>query len=443
MRITIGKKTIAPVFLVVFCLVLALMTYTGFSDASPEIIFIIYLIGIVIFLFFASRTILKTSNDRIMFWGAFLVKAAYAVYRFPIGRIADPALSEDAGGFWRTAVQYYEGIFNRVYTPFPYVLNFEFHVFGKNVLCCCMTNIMLSMLMVLIVIQVLNKYEIYGNGRFWAVLFSAFLLYGIIVSNSILRESIYFALITASFYEYIQYINSRQQFRVYLAILMLIPVLALHIGYFPIAGVYIVDIFLNEKINSKKDLFNRSVIIVAFLIFVGFASQLNSVGYLTKGNGIVGIINKISGANSDAAMGGAGSRYLAGLRITSIPTFFLYSPIKWIFFMFSPLPTNWRGITDIAAFLLDGCVHFICIWMALKSLRLFKKNNVNGNLNKIIRVVRTGLWAVVLCGFVFGLGTGTAGTAIRHRDVMIGIETILLGMSLYFRSINLKNYSDY
>ena len=440
MKFKIGKNTTAFIFIVAFCLLMAAMTLVGFSDSAPEIVFFIYLIGMTIFLFLASGNALKTPNDKILFFGAFFIKVVYAIYRFPFSEITNPGLGGDAGGFWRTAIQYYEGNFSRVYTPFPYFLNFEFHIFGKNVLCCCLTNIALSMLMVLLVMQVLNKHEVYGKGRFWAVLIAAFLVYGIQVSNSILRESIYFALITASFYEYIQYLYSRQQLRIYMAVVLMIPVLMLHIGYFPIVGVYIIDIFLNEKVKSKKDLLNRTVIVVAFIAFIVFASQFNSVGYLTKGNGIVGIINKISGANSDAAMGEAGSRYLAGLRITSIPTFILYSPIKWIYFMFSPLPTNWRGITDIAAFILDGCVHFICIWMTIKCLRMLKRNNQNGNLSVIIRVVRTGLWAVILCGFVFGLGTGTAGTAIRHRDVMIGIEAILISLSIFFRSRTLTDY---
>jgi hypothetical protein len=220
------------------------------------------------------------------------------------------------------------------------------------------------------------------------------------------------------------------------------PVLILHIGYFPIAAAYIIDIFLHEKVRSRKDLLNRSIIIVAFLVFVLVASQLNSVGYLTKGNGVAGIINKIVGANSDEIMGAAGSRYLAALRITSIPTFIFYSPIKWLFYMFSPLPTNWRGVSDIAAFLLDGCVHLACFWMSIKCISYLKMANNNGNLNMMIRIIRTGFWAVILCGFVFGLGTSTAGTAIRHRSVMIGIESMLFGLSIHFRSTNLKEYVE-
>lgn len=442
MKLTIGKNTTAIIYLVGFCLIMATMTFAGFSNSAPEVMFFIYLMGMTFFLFLVSGGTLRTSNDKILFWGAFLVKVAYALYRFPISEITNPGLGGDAGGFWRTAVQYYEGIFTRVYTPFPYILNFEFHIFGKNILCCCVTNIVLAMLMVLFVVKTLNKYGAFGRGRFWAVFISAFLIYGIQVSTNVLREAIYFALITASFYEYIQYVYTRQQMRIYQAIFFLIPVLILHIGYFPIVAVYIMDIFMHEKVRSRKDLFNRSVIVIVFLVFILFASQLNSVGYLTKGNGIVGIINKIVGANSDEVMGEAGSRYLAGLKITSIPTFIVYSPIKWLFYMFSPLPTNWRGVTDIAAFLLDGCVHFVCLWSAIKCIHYLKRENVNGNLGLIIRIIRSGLWAVVLCGFVFGLGTSTAGTAIRHRAVMIGIESLLLGLSIHFGNVNLKDYIE-
>lgn len=439
MKLRIGKNAAAFAYLVVFCLILILLTATGLSDRFPEVIFVVYLAGMVLFLLFVSRGVLKTSNDRILFWSATLIKIAYAMYRFPITEIANPSLSGDAGGFWRTAVQYYEGNFNRVYTPFPYVLNAEFHLFGKNVLCCCITNIVFSMLMVLIVVKVMNGYHIYGKGRLLAMLVSAFLVYGIQVCNSILREAIYFVLITGSFYEYVLYVRNRQQIKLYLALLLMVPVLVLHIGYFPIVTVYIIDLFLHEKVRTKKALLNRAILIAVFIVFVVYASRLNSVGlYLTRGQGIVGIINRIVGSNSDEYSVEAGSRYLAGMRITSIPTFLLYSPIKWVFYTFSPLPTNWRGLTDILAFLLDGCVHFICLWTTISCMRCLKRSVGYEKTDQLIRIIRTGFWSVVLCGFMFGLGTSTAGTAIRHRDVMIGIEAVLIGLSVHFKNADLS-----
>ncbi|MBP5208076.1 MAG: hypothetical protein J6330_06435 [Clostridia bacterium] len=432
MKLTIGKSTASFIYLILFCAALAISTASGVSDRYPEIIFFIYLAGMLLFLLFISRGDFKTTNDKLIFWGATAVKIAYALYRFPISDIAYPHLSGDAGGFWRTAVQYYGGDFDRVYTTFPYVLNFEFHIFGKNVLCCCLTNIVLSMLMVLLVIKVLNKFNIYGNGRFFATFISALLVYGIQVSNSILRESIYFAFVTASFYMYIEYIGSKRQSRLYLALLFMIPVLILHIGYFPIAAVYIFDVFTREKVRTNREFANRAIIILVFVVFVVFASRLSSTDYVTKGRGVEGIISRIVGANSDEFMGEAGSRYLAGLKITSIPTFLLYSPIKFIYYMFSPLPTNWRGLTDILAFLLDGCVHLACLLMSVKCLNKLKRENSDGRHDADIRILRVGFWSVVLCGFVFGLGTATAGTAIRHRDVMIGVESLLIGMSAYY-----------
>lgn len=41
-----------------------------------------------------------------------------------------------------------------------------------------------------------------------------------------------------------------------------------------------------------------------------------------------------------------------------------------------------------------------------------------------------GLWQILLCAVVFGLGTTTAGTAIRHRDVLLPIEVFILAICL-------------
>lgn len=441
MRLALGKIAISLLYLVILCLILSSLTRSGFSDFAPIAVFLFYLFGMLVFLLSISSNILRTSNDIILFWGSIIVKLGYALFRFPISSITAPTLHADAERFWRTAVQYYEGNFNKVYTPFPFFLNFEFTIFGKNVLCCCLTNIVLSMIMVLLVLEMMNWFRIEGWGRFIAMFLSSFLIYGIQVSNSILRESIYFAFITASFASYINYLKHRQQVYVYIAILLLIPVLVLHIGYFPLAAVYLLDLFVHEKIRTKKDFLNRLFTIIVFFIFVLFASRLNSVGYLTgRTGGITGIFNRIAGSNSDEVMGEAGSRYLAGLKITSLPTFVFYSPIKWTFFMFSPLPPNWRGITDILAFLFDGCIHLMCVLLSVRCIRLLKRNNKSGNRDMIIRAVQSGLWSVIMCGFVFGLGTSTAGTAIRHRDAMIGIEAILIGISIYTRSNDIIDY---
>ena len=434
MRLIVGYKTKVLIYLVVFCLVIMVMTTIGFSEMAPITISFLYLLGMIVFLAAISNSTLKNSYDIVLFWGSFFIKILYALYRFPLADIANPSLSGDAGGFWRTAGEYYEGDFGRVYTPFPYILNCEFHIFGKNVICCCITNIVLSMIMVAIVIYSMNRLGIYGKSRIYAALCSAFLPYTIIVSNSILRESLYFAFISASFISYIHYIQMRRQKYIYLAILLLIPVLILHIGYFPIAAVYLVEMLTHETIKTKRGFLNKIIIILGFIVFVFFASQLNSVGYLTEGNGIIGIINKIMGANSDEVMGTAGSRYLAELKITSITSFVLYSPLKWCYFMFSPLPNNWRGIEDALAFICDGFIHLACIWITIRSIQKQKHNCLEGRHDSIIRIMRTGLWSVILCGFVFGLGTSTAGTAIRHRDAMIGIEAILIGISLTIRN---------
>ncbi len=430
MKLTIGKYTTAIIYLAVFCLILATMTFAGFSDSEPEVMFFIYLMGMTFFLLLVSGDTLRTSNDKILFWGAFLIKVAYALYRFPINSTADPSLGGDAGGFWRTALQYYDGNFSRVYTPFPYVLNFEFHIFGKNVLCCCVTNIVLSMLMVFLVIKIMNKLEIYGTGRFWAEAVSAFLVWGILVSSSIWREAIYFAFITWSFAQYIGFVYSKRYGNLFAAILLMIPVLILHVGYFPIVAVYLFDLFRREKVKNNKDFFYRFLIVIAFLIFIVAASRVNNVGntYISAG---FRFVDRLSGGESSGVyLEEAGSRYLTGLRITSLPTLVLYSPIRLFYYLFSPLPTNWRGITDILSFLLDSVVHIAFFALSFKGLKLSKTDSSFESINHM-RIIKAGLWAVILCGFVFGLGTTTAGTAIRHRDVMIGVESILIGVSMY------------
>lgn len=49
------------------------------------------------------------------------------------------------------------------------------------------------------------------------------------------------------------------------------------------------------------------------------------------------------------------------------------------------------------------------------------------------RILVVGILCVFLCGVVFSQGTSTAGTAVRHRDVLMGVQVITLGVAMSLR----------
>lgn len=430
----------ALVFLLVFVICSFALTQMGIADYMPEIMVMLWMLALTIFLYLSFAPFLTDFNDRFFFWTSYITKICYMFYRFGFDNVATPTLSLDAQGFWKVANQYYSGDYGRLYTSFPYVLNAEFNLFGVNILCCILVNIAMSMVMVGIVFSLLDHFKVKGSIRLLSGIFICFMPYAFQLSTSLLREAIYFCFITVSFASFVYYIYQEKQRYLYFALLAMVPVLALHIGYFPIALVYFVELLRNGKAKTVKDLFGKILVIGLFVGFLVLSSSFNSVEYLTGSTGgIEGLINKLTSDGVSETTANAGSLYLPGVYITSFGTFLLYSPLKWLFYIAGPLPMNWRGLPDVAAFFLDGFVHVVVLISGMKGISLLKrryKERAEETDGKMLRVLRAGLWAVVLCAFVFGLGTKTAGTAIRHRDVLLGIEVVIFALSLMIKKMH-------
>lgn len=436
MRVSVRICSVCFVFYILFCYIL---TLTGFSDLLPDAMGLLTVICTIVIVCLYAFQSSRTFSDVMIVLSSLVVKIAYLVYRllYKYGfNITEPELTTDAKAFWNAAVKLYQGGRVRTGTRFPYFLNIEFHFFGKNILCIFMNNILMTVLMSMIVISLLNRLNIRGKSRMIALSVCSFLPYEIIVSCSLLRESLYFVFIALSFYYYYRYIESNRYRNLLFAIFAMMPVLLLHPGYFSIIIVYYVDSFRHDRPHNGKQLFMRIFLLVMLieLLINGIRTDSSGGGYVLRG--VSGLIRKVSGEAGSGYSDEAGSRYLTGLTIDSVPTLIFYSPIRAIFFLFSPLPTNWRGISDFFAFLADSCVHFYVIAASMKARKLLKRaQGLSKDLRvKYSRLLRVGLSIITVTAFVFCLNTNNSGTAIRHRDVLIGIEAVILGLSLKIRA---------
>ena len=429
----IHKLLIECFFGVIFFFIL---TFFGVTSYSPEVTALGWFIFLTLVLFSCSSSVIWNTNEEILFWLSYIAKLAYMAFSLKGNDYTNPILSTDAAGFWRVASQYFEGSFNTHYTAFPYVLNTEFQIFGKNIVCCLLTNIFFSMIMIMFVFALLNRFKVFGNIRFLVDLFLCLLPYSIIVNASLLREPLYFALISVSLYEFVLYMEENNSKHLYYSVGLMLPVLILHVGYFPIPLLYFWMAMKYFNIRTRKGMLTVTLQFFLLTVFIMLAINLGSTGYIIKGDSFSAdsLFNRISGESHYKDTLDAGSAYLLDLQAHSWGEVVLYTPIKAFYYLFSPLPMNWRGIADISAFILDSCIHFYVIFNALTYIRRVKRTSNNHfaieETNIKSYLVRTGLWQILLCAIVFGLGTSTAGTAIRHRDVMLPIEALILAICL-------------
>ena len=386
---------------------------------------------IITILLLYSSDALKYKNDVVLFWGAFVVKLLYLTISIAGQDIMNPNLDADALGFWTVANQYYNGDFSIQYTIMPFIINAEFHVFGRNYACCLLTNIMFTSIMLIYVFRIMNMLSIQGNSRLIIGAIASYMPYIIIISNSLLREPMYIMFAAISFYFFIRHIYDNKTAYLYFAIILLLPIMLGHIGYFPIALCYFVCSMKHNKIRTLKQLAIFILQLISLFALVFISMNFESVHYFVNDSSstVDSLFQKLSGNYVDNSTLNAGSMYLMNLHANSWQQVFLFAPIRMFYYFFSPLISNWRGLADIMAFMSDSCVHFILIAQTI--MQLWKARNYRDEKCKIIIIC--GLMCILSTGLVFAMGTATAGTAIRHRDALIAIELIMYSFAFYLR----------
>ena len=427
----INKSKILTVIIVFIAAVIgsfALLSISNlfFSTYTTYVMSAFWMV-IVLIEFYLTLSVAKTKSESFVLSGALIIRLIYLLYSKWGFAINKANLSGDALGFWKTAEQYYSRKTETVYNLFPYFICGEFYIWGKNLFCCLLFNVFLSYLSCAVFLAVLNRFDLKNKTRIISLSVVSFLPYSLIESSQLIREPLYYFFIICSFYFFVDYIFTSKTRSLYFSLVSLIPALLFHIGFFPIMLVYMLAAVIKSYKNGR--LIKPAVVlhILLFATLIGLIINFESMDYLI-GNDVDHLyyfMDKLSGIINHKSLMEANSAYLLDLKMDSWWKFLLISPIKLLYFLFSPLPPYWYDIKQIISFLLDSIVHMLIIGCVVFCCIKYK-NKLSKTKEAI--VICYGILAFIAVCFVFALGTSNAGTAIRHRDVFIGMETVIFAL---------------
>ena len=401
-------------FIEVFILALLKPLITDFESAT------LYLIAFnVIFVFISFIKYRRVVRE--LLFAAFVLRLLsmfWDVYARSIYLL--PHSGDDSEGFLITASHISNDIsliktdlYGGLYTK---ALGFLFYITEPERLLGQYINVLLGISIIIFLYKILTLLEINKKTKEISIMLLCFFPHAIIFSGILLRENIISFLVAISFYFFIKWYKYEKRFNGFLSIIFLAIASILHSGVIGILIGYIF-MFMFYKQGENKLTFNRNTVLIFFLFIIASLfsyTQLNEFLF-SKFNSIQEFNDLYDSVNDRIGS----SAYLVGLNVDSIWKLIFFSPIKMFYFLTSPLPMDWRGLSDIISFFLDGLIYLGIIMYCSFYFNRWKKDH------PLIIGVLIMLLAVV---FIFGMGVANAGTAIRHRHKIYPIIIIMFAL---------------
>lgn len=301
---------------------------------------------------------------------------------------------------------------------YSYVVGIIYSLFGNNRMISQFINVLFSMHGILIVYSTLKLYNVRDKAKYNVLALISLMPNFAILSSLLLRESVIIFLCILSFYCFSLWLVKNRT-----GMLMLAYALGLLIAIFHSGSIFLIISYTVFLIlyNREKHQFNFSVKSVAAAIVFAFIFMVLFQNFYDLFFAKFSNIEDLTDVTDIHVMGESG--YSVGFAIGNpIVNFVVNTPIRVFYFVFSPLPWDWRGIFDVMAFAFSGMYYGYVLYFSFKNL--IKGKLWNGQLVVfLLLIISVGL-------IVFAWGVSNAGTALRHRDKFIGLYAVLLGLLL-------------
>lgn len=321
----------------------------------------------------------------------------------------------DSEGFWRNAVNRYHGIPMPEYTKYPYIIRGFMEVFGENRLMAQYMNIIFWLITAIVLCQCLEIIKVKGNIRLIGIGLFCFMPQYMILTSILMRESMIVFFNTISLYFFLKWYKEQRFLWIVIAEAMVLFSMVLHSGAIGIGAAYGVAYALYNNKTGKMCVSWRTII----LLIIGIAGlsilyvspyRRFLLSYIPKMNSIFEVQKK------RFLIGG--SDYLRNMPYTTNPwTLVKNSMVRMLYFYISPVPWEWRGIKDIIAFCMDAGFQVAAWTIGIYGWVRKKDKQI---------LISWLLLCLFFTGIIFAWGVSNAGTAMRHRNKLIGIEIVLI-----------------
>ena len=413
--------------------IVAIFSYCAsrlFADNIYTFISLLWVMLISTFMITDSQTFPLSCQKRMWILFGILIRCVLALWAsFGTGPIAVLLAQEsDQEKFFNISLNYFQGDFHAYSTRYPYVLNFIYHFVGPGMIVPRFINILLWYLGFRVVFRyALNNFDLSDfRKQKWTnrlIFFYMFMPYGMMLSQEVLREGIESLFLIISLRMLFQWLKNNRLWQIILSGLAACVAILFHAGNIAMLCVIVFAYgFWNVKGDRWRNFWmaikSRRGLCVILLIM----GALPIYAFINKIYRLDGLPNSISLATIQSFSFLEGrSDYIRDIPIVKSPIPFIFWTLyRMLYFWISPSPRFWNSPVDIFAFVVD-----VVPWLYLL-LSYF----IGWRKNSISKESKIGIVLFLIYTFVFGWGTANAGTAMRHRDMLIGVASFIGLLSL-------------
>lgn len=302
-----------------------------------------------------------------------------------------------------------EEISYTIYTDFLGVL---YWVIGDQRFFSQFLNVILGMWSIFVFYKILDLFKLKDSKKLFFLALYGFFPQNIIFSSILLREALIQFFFVYSMLFFTKWLMSNNRINMFKTIFFVLLSSLFHPGMIASLLVYgFMFLFLDVKKHSFNYSFKRKTLLVlfcslAFALIAYNISMLNGKFSFLISDTNLSLLEKYE-SNSGIEEGGA--TYLRNYKINSVVDFLILIPLRLIYFVFSPMPYDVRGVGDLAAIILDSSFYYFLIYIIIRSRKIIKDN-----MFRIFPKIFFILFLTVSIGFA--LGTENSGTAMRHRS---------------------------
>lgn len=368
-----------------------------------------FIVFTVIALFFVL--LINYTKLFVIIYTSFIVRVAILLIDRREGESIIPHSGEDSENYYQTGFEISNNlalldadIYGGFYSQFLGIL---FFMYGDDRIFAQFLNIIIIVTAILIIIKIFRMLELSNKTQIIFTSLLCFFPHSLIFGSILIREAMIALTVVLSLYFFVRWFSNRERSSALFSILLVLLGASFHTAVLGIVIGYLFG-FIFYRHDTRSFRFSMESL-VPFSLFAVVMTYLVVFPDVVSG---LPIYNKVDQVFSDdrglyetVSSARGGSAYLEGLEVNNLFQLLLYSPIKIIYFITSPMPWDIGNMNELVAFLLDGVFYLFALAVVIKNFRVIREK-------PILTVL---LISILISWFIFGLAVSNAGTALRHR----------------------------